>query len=182
MKELGTVVALLRGINVGGKHPLPMKDLAAMFSDAGCRDVRTYIQSGNVVCRASQVVARRIPALVTAAIADRVGFRAPVVTRSADELYQIVRHNPLLRAGMDTAALHVVFLADVPVAAKVATLDPKRSPPDVYAVRGREIYLRCPNGLARTRLTNEYFDARLATTSTTRSWKTVLRLLELAGR
>ena len=180
-RELGTLVALLRGVNVSDKHPLPMNDLAAMFVDAGCGDVQTYIKSGNVVCQASQGLARRVPALVTAAIAARLGFRAPVVTRSADELYQIVRHNPLLRAGMDAAALHVVFLADLPVAAKLATLDPNRSPPDVYAVRGREIYLHCPNGVARTKLTNEYFDTKLATRSTMRNWRTVLRLLELAG-
>ena len=179
-RELGTLVALLRGVNVSGKHPLPMNDLAAMFVDAGCGDVQTYIQSGNVVCQASQGLARRVPALVTAAIADRFGFRVPVVTRTAGELRRIVRDNPLVRAGVDAGALHVVFLAHRPVAAKLAALDPNRSPPDVYAVRGREIYLHCPNGLARTKLTNAYFDTKLATTSTTRNWRTVLRLLELA--
>lgn len=179
--EVGSHVALLRGVNVGGKNKLPMKDLAAMFTDAGCRDVQTYIQSGNVVCQASQALAARVPALIAAAVRDRFGFRAPVVMRTADELRQVVRENPFLRAGMDTGALHVMFLADLPDAANVAALDPDRSPPDVFAVRGREIYLHCPSGLARTKLTNKYFDTKLATTSTGRNWRTVLALLALAG-
>ena len=181
-KQVGVHVALLRGINVGGKNKLPMKDLAAIFSAAGCRDVQTYIQSGNVVCRASQTLAERIPALVAAAVWDRFGFRVPVVMRTADELRQVARENPFLRAGVDTGTLHVMFLADLPDAAKVAALDPDRSPPDVFAVCGREIYLHCPGGLARTKLTNKHFDTKLATTSTVRNWKTVLTLLELAAR
>src|SRR5689334_13590201 len=98
-------VALLRGINVGGKDKLPMKDLVAMFVEAGGADVRTYIQSGNVVCRASPEVAARVPALVTAAIAERFGFRVPVVLHTADELREVSAHNPFLAAGADPAAL-----------------------------------------------------------------------------
>src|SRR5438105_5723824 len=92
-------VALLRGINVGGKNKLPMSDLVAMFADAGCADVRSYIQSGNVVFRASAEHAARVPALVGAAIAERFGFRVPVVLRTADELREVSAHNPFLAAG-----------------------------------------------------------------------------------
>jgi len=173
-------VALLRGINVGGKHMLPMKQLAAMFTDAGCGDVQTYIQSGNVVFRAGPALARRVPALITAAIADRFGFDAPVMTRTAEDLRRVTRQNPFLRSGTDTAALHVAFLADEPARASVATLDPARGLPDEFVVRGREIYLRFPNGLARSRLTTAYFDSRLETTITVRNWRTVVALLELA--
>jgi uncharacterized protein (DUF1697 family) len=76
--------------------------------------------------------------------------------------------------------LHVLFLADQPGAAAVASLDPDRSPPDAFVVRGREIYLRCPNGVGTTKLTNAWFDSRLATISTGRNWRTVLKLFELA--
>jgi len=176
----GSHVALLRGINVGGKNKLPMKDLAAMFTEAGCDDVRTYIQSGNVLFRARPALARRVPELVTRAIADRAGLRVPVVTRTAAELAKVVSANPLLRAGADHAKLHVAFLAKQPAAGRVAGLDPDRSPPDEFVVRGREIYLHCPGGVARTKLTNDYFDSRLATTSTVRNWNTVLKLLELS--
>ncbi len=174
-------VALLRGINVGGKNRLPMKDLVAIFEHLGCRDVRTYIQSGNVVFAARAALARRIPELVSAAIADRFDYRVPVVTRSARELGRVVAGNPFVRTGVDVNLLHVAFLAARPGAARVRGLDPDRSPPDEFEVRGREIYLYCPNGMARTRLTNTYFDSRLATPGTIRNWRTVLSLSGLAG-
>jgi len=179
VKGVGTHVALLRGINVGGKNRVTMEDLVALFADAGCGDVRTYIQSGNVVFQARATVAKRVPNLVAAVISDRFGYRVPVVTRTAEEISDVVRDNPFLGPGADTNQLHVAFLADVPSAVSVAALDSDRSPPDAFSVRGREIYLRCPNGLARTKLTNGYFDSELATTSTVRNWKTVLKLLEL---
>ncbi|HZN92159.1 MAG TPA: hypothetical protein VFB81_05620, partial [Myxococcales bacterium] len=81
----------------------------------------------------------------------------------------------------DPDTLHVVFLADPPPPAKVAALDPARSPPDEFQVRGREIYLRCPNGFGRTKLSNAYFDSKLGTISTVRNWRTVLTLAEMAG-
>ena len=154
-----------------------MKALASMFAATGCDDVQTYIQSGNVVFPAKQTLADRIPELIAQAIADRFGFRVPLVTRTAAELREIARDNPFLRDGADAGKLHVVFLAEEPSAAKLAGLDPDRSPPDELRVRGREIYLTCPNGVARTKFTNNYFDTRLDTTSTIRNWRTVLKLL-----
>jgi uncharacterized protein (DUF1697 family) len=174
-------VALLRGINVGGRNMLPMKVLAAMFEEAGCRDVRTYIQSGNVVFRAGESLVKRVPAHITAVVANRFGIEVPVVTRSARDLRAVVRTNPFLRAGRDVARLHVAFLADRPGASRIARLDPRRSPPDEFIVHGREIYLHCPNGLGRTRLSNDYFDSTLATTCTVRNWRTVTTLLGMCG-
>ncbi len=178
--KFGTHVALLRGINVGGKNLLPMKDLLALFTDAGASDVRTYIQSGNVVYAASAAVARKIPTLVGAAIEEQFGFAAPIQSRSAEELRQLVAANPLLGAH-DPAVLHVMFLAQAPTAKQITSLDPERSPGDSFVVRGREIYVACPNGVARTKLSNAWFDSKLATVSTGRNWRTTLKLLELAG-
>ena len=96
-----THIALLRGINVGGKNKLPMKDLAALFRDAGCDRVQTYIQSGNVVFQATPALASCIPALIAKAISESFGYRVPVVTRTADELREIARGNPFLRSGAD---------------------------------------------------------------------------------
>jgi len=174
-------VALLRGINVGGKNKLPMKTLASIFEAAGATDVRTYIQSGNVVYRAKPKVAKRVPELVSKAIAKDLGLTVPIVTLSAGELAEVATHNPFLEAGAETKILHVAFLAEAPGALEVAALDPDRSPPDELAVRGRTIYLRCPNGMARTKLTNDYLDRTLGTTSTVRNWRTVLTLLEMAS-
>ena len=173
-------VALLRGINVGGKNRLPMKELAAMFRGVGCSDIQTYIQSGNVVFRAEAALARRVPALITGAIWAGFGLKVPVVTRTGDEIAAVAANNPFLTAGVDPKILHVAFLMDRPDPSSIAALDPDRSPPDVFSVRGGEIYLRCPNGVARSRLTAQYFDSTLKTTSTARNWNTVLALLELA--
>jgi len=184
MSEAGRQVALLRGINVGGKNKLPMKELAAMFTEAGCQDVRTYLQSGNVVFQATNTLASRAPSLVTGAISKRFGFDVPILTRTASEISEVVSSHPFLQREpalerpSATQPLHVVFLARRPTANRIAALEPERSPPDRFLVRGREIFLCCPKGLARTRLTNAYFDSKLATTTTVRSWKTVLQLLE----
>jgi uncharacterized protein (DUF1697 family) len=178
---LPTYVALLRGINVGGKNLLPMKDLTRLFEDTGCAGVRTYIQSGNVLFKANPAKAGKLPALIAKGIADRFGYRTPVLLRTVDELGETIRLNPFLQAGSPADGLHVLFLASPPDAQSVATLDPDRSPPDAYLVRGREIYLQCPNGVGNTKLTNAYFDSRLATISTGRNWRTVLKLFEMAA-
>ena len=179
-RATGVNVALLRGINVGGKNRLPMKELAAMFVDVGCEDVRTYIQSGNVLFRTEPTLGKDIPSLISASILSRFGYRVPVVTRTAQELQEIVQSNPFVETSAEADKLHVVFLAELPDGGHVETLDPNRSPADEFAVLGREVYLYCPNGLARSKLTNSYFDSRLSTTSTMRNWRTVLKLLELA--
>ena len=169
-------VALLRGVNVGGKHRLPMADLRVLFDEAGAREVTTYIQSGNVAFSAPATRARVITAAVANAIEARFGFRAPIVHRSAAALGALFDENPFLAAGAPAASLHVGFLAEAPSPAAVARLDAARSPGDSFSVRGGEVYLHLPNGVARTKLTNAYFDAQLATVTTVRSWATVLAL------
>ncbi len=176
-----THVALLRGVNVGGKNKLPMPALASLFEEVGCRDVETYIQSGNVVFTAPERIATRLPRLLSERISDRFGFTTPVLLRTREELAAVAQGNPYFAVGADPDTLLVMFLADRPGSTLVARLDARRSPPDQFEVRGCEIYLRCPNGFARTKLTNAYFDAKLATTSTGRNWRTILRLAEMTG-
>ena len=178
---MGTHVALLRGINLGGKNKLPMKDLANMFTAAGCTNVQTYIQSGNVVFQASDSLAVRVPDVIQRAIRDEFGLNVPVVTRTAEALRSVVDHNPFHKAGEDPELLHVAFLADEPAKAQVDALDPNRSPPDRFVVRGRDVYLCLPNGMAKTKLSNAYFDSKLKTVSTARNWRTTLKLLEMAA-
>ncbi len=172
-------VALLRGINVGGKNLLPMTALAELFAAAGCTDVQTYLQSGNVVFRASAAVARRLPEAVPAAIRARAGLSVPVVLRSAAELLEVARAHPLAQLGDDPKTLHVAFLAATPAAKAAEALDPARSPPDTFLVRGREVFLRLPGGVGKSKLTNDYLDRTLGTTSTVRGWNTVQALAAL---
>ncbi|MCA9706760.1 MAG: DUF1697 domain-containing protein [Myxococcales bacterium] len=172
-KGKGRHVALLRGINVGGKNKLPMKTLAPLMSELGADDVATYIQSGNVVFSASAAVARRLPAALTEAIAERLGLQVPVLVRSADQWRAVIEGNPFEAEVTDPKTLHVGLLAKAPTPAQVAALDPDRSPPDAFAVQGATIYLHLPRGVAQTKLTNAYLDRTLGTTSTIRNWRTV---------
>jgi len=171
-------LVLLRGINIGGQHKLPMAVLVDLLRDLGCDNVRTYIQSGNAVFTAAPAAARRIPRELAGRLEACLGFEVPVILRSADELNKIITDNPFGKS-TDTAALHVAFLADQPDRARAARLDPKRSPGDIFELRGREIYLHLPNGVARTKLTSSYFDSVLATTCTVRNWRTVQKLRDL---
>jgi uncharacterized protein (DUF1697 family) len=172
-------VALLRGINVGGKHSVPMKELAALFAKCGCSDVATYIQSGNVVFCSAET-AKLDEAVLASRIEKKFGFPVPVILRTADELEAVIRRNPFPKADPDKERMHVSFLASEPTAAQIASLDPNRSPGDTFKVLGREIYMLLPNGAGNSKLTNAYFDSKLKTTSTARNWRTVLKLAEMA--
>ena len=169
-------LALLRGINVGGRNMLPMRELAGMFQDAGCGNVTTFIQSGNVIFTAPPGVSKGLAGVIASKIEARFGFRAPVILRTARQLREVVSNNPFPGA---EDILHVMFLADRPSPAKISALDPNRSAPDTFIVRGQEIYLHLPNGVRDTKLTNAWFDSKLGTFSTGRNWRTVTKLLEM---
>ena len=180
---MGRTVALLRGINVGGRNSIVMADLRAIFEDLGHRHVETYLQSGNVVFEATGA-----PALLAATAARRItselGLDVPVVVRSGAELQTIINANPFLADGADPATLHVVFAVGRAAADALGDLEPGRFSPDRFVHRGREVFVQCPNGYGRTKLTNTFFEARLgpgAGATTTRNWKTVTRLAEMAA-
>ena len=174
-----TYLALLRGINLGPKNKIAMRDLSEIFRGAGCGDVRTYIQSGNVIFTGSSELSGRLPDLITAQIQKRFGYKVPVMLRTVGELRAVVRSNPFLKEGAVEDILHVMFLADLPRPGAAKSLDPDRSPPDRFMVLGKEVYLLFPDGFARTKLTSAYFDSKLGTIGTVRTWRTVTKLLEL---
>ncbi len=134
-----------------------------------------------MVFGAPPALSARIPDLVRKQISRDFDIDVPVIIRTSDELREAARSNPFLRAGADLRVLHVGFLAGLPDRAAVAALDPDRSPPDRYVVRGRHVYFHLPHGMGRSKLTSQYFDSRLRTAITVRNWNTVLRLIELAG-
>ena len=173
-------IALLRGVNVGGKNKLPMRDLASFFEAASASDVRTYIQSGNVVFTATPATAKRCIPEVQRQIEKQFGFRPAIILRTHGELRACAAANPFLPDAASNA-LYVGFLLNAPEPSRAAALDPNRSPGDSFALQGREIYLNLRRGAATTRLTNDYFDRALAATSTIRNWRTVLKLIELSG-
>jgi uncharacterized protein (DUF1697 family) len=174
-----TFVALLRGVNVGGKNKIPMAGLKSSFSALGLEDVVTYIQSGNVVFRSPTRAARDLAAGIEQRVAKDFGVGVTVLLRTPSELEAIADGNPFLSGKADPSKLHVVFLSGRPAAGAVAKLDPERSPPDEFSVRGREIYLHLPNGAGRSKLTVDYFERRLGVRGTARNWKTLTKLVEL---
>lgn len=169
-------VALLRGLNVGAHNRITMKDLITVFEAVGCKRLETFIQSGNVLFDASATLSRRVPTLVAEKLKEDFDITSPVILRDEKDFAAVLKNNPFLRREPDLATLHVGFLADHPEPARVKALDPKRSPPDEFEVKGREVYFHFPNGLARSKLTNLWFDKELGTLSTVRNWNTVSEL------
>ena len=177
---MATYVALLRAINLGSRNKVSMAALRELFAALGAEDVRTYVQSGNVVFDSSRSATR-----LSKAIGDRIardlGLQVEVLVRTAKQLKAVVDGNPFAGRGVDAATLHVTFLSEAPTAARVRGLDPDGFAPDEFRVVGKEVYLRCPNGYGRSKLTNAYFEKQLGVAATTRNWRTVGKLAELAG-
>jgi uncharacterized protein (DUF1697 family) len=157
-----------------------MPELRTLFSEVGAADVETYVQSGNVVFTSADEPPKLIAAIETR-IRQDLGLNVTVLIRTGAELAKVVKANPFADPAHQPAALHVTFLAEKPVRSRAATLDPSRSEPDEFRLVGHEVYLYCPNGYGRSKLTNAYFEKQLGVAATTRNWKTVTKLAELAS-
>jgi len=172
---LAAYVALLRGINVTGRNKIAMSELRPCFEALGHTDVRTYIQSGNVVFATKAGAPDRIGAAIEKSITATFGLDIAVLVRTRAELATVLKHNPF---GPEA---YVTFLDTVPARARVAALDPAAFAPDEFAVHGREVFVRCPNGYGRTKINNTFFERKLGVRATTRNWKTVTTLSEWAA-
>jgi uncharacterized protein (DUF1697 family) len=174
-----TSIALLRGINVGGRTKVSMADLRALFDELEAEDVRTHLQSGNVVFK-SVLRGTELIEAVEKAIARDLGLKVTVLVRTKVQLAKVVANNPFAEKANEQAKLHVAFLADAPSRARIRELDPAYGRPDEFRVAGREIYLYYPNGYGRTKINNAYFEKMLGVAATTRNWNTVTKLADLA--
>jgi uncharacterized protein (DUF1697 family) len=178
-------VALLRGVNVGGRGKVGMQDLRALFASAGLTDVATYVQSGNVVFTSSKTDAAKLARTIGQKISSELGIEVTVLIRSAAELRQIQQRNPLIARSDDPTRLHVTFLATEPDPELVAKLShgaEDEDGADELRVVGREVYLFCPGGYGNSKLNNTFIEKRLATRATTRNWRTVVKLVEMTGQ
>jgi uncharacterized protein (DUF1697 family) len=174
-------IALLRGINISGHKIIRMEALRACFEGLGCRSVQTYVQSGNVVFEAREKDAVRYADELSKRIQRDFGFPVPVLLRTSEELEHIVRHNPFLKQpGIDPAKLHVTFLSAPAPKSTAEHLKTLATALEQFHVRGREIYLYCPNGYGRTKLSNAAIEKKLDAQATTRNWKSVQALVALA--
>lgn len=172
---MAVMVALLRGINVGGRGKLPMAELRTIVDGLGHTDVRTYIQSGNVVFRTRSRSTGSVAAALHEAIAAGTSVRTAVMVRTADELVAARDADPFVAAGEDPASVHLTFFAS-------AAPDPgdlSAYAPDTAVGLGRELHLFLPNGVGRSKLAAD-LDRKLAPDGTTRNWRTVTTLIEMA--
>jgi uncharacterized protein (DUF1697 family) len=177
---VNTHVVLLRGINVGGHNKVPMAELRRLLSEGGHLDVRSYVQSGNVVLR-SAAGGPEVAAGVRELLGKEFGLDIVVIVRTGPELAEVAAHNPVLRPDTDPAPqLHVAILERNPDPGRAAALDPNRAPPDELHLLGREVYLWCPEGLGRSKVFNG-LERLLGTPATVRNWRTVGELLRLAA-
>jgi uncharacterized protein (DUF1697 family) len=171
-----TWVALLRGINLGARNKVSMAELRELFSDLGAEGVTTYVQSGNVVFRSPGARDELVRAIENE-IRSRTGIDLTVVLRTKEQLARLVAGNPFAQEP-DPTKLHVTFLAALPDRTRVEALAEKRFEPDEFRVTQDAVYLHCPNGYGRSKLSNAFFEKHLAVAATTRNWRTVTTLAE----
>jgi len=176
-------VAMLRGINVSGSKPVKMEALRASFEALGFKNVRTYVQSGNVVFEAKERAAGPLGPKIVARIKRDFGFDVPVLVLGAAELSRVVAENPFVdERGVDLTKLHVTFLAGAPAAAGLKKMEGVSSGRDAFRCLGQIVYLLCPDGYGNTKLSNNALERALGAAATTRNWKTVTTLAAMAGQ
>lgn len=158
-----------------------MADLRTLFAGLGAKDVATYLQSGNVVFKSSVASSHKLVEAIEKQIAADLKLDVRVLLRTRPQLAKTLAANPFAKRRAETSKLHVTFLADKPTRARLRDLDAKDGGADEFHIVGREIYLHCPGGYGRTKLNNAFFEKRLGVAATTRNWKTVTKLAELAG-
>ena len=175
-----TWIALLRGVNVGGRNKLPMQALVSELRALGLCDIRTYIQSGNVVFRGPGKPAT-LGRAIGAAIAVKFGFTPQVVVLSEQDLAAAAAGNPFPEASADREGrlVHLFFLSATPRALDRQRLETARAPRERWEVRGRLLYLHAPDGVGESKLARQV-EAILGVTATARNWRTVCALLDLA--
>lgn len=176
-------IALLRGINVGGHKQVAMEKLRASVEALGCAPVQTYIRSGNLVFRARKSPPEAWSRKIESAIERGFGFPVRVITRTQEEFEALVRDNPFGRAqdaDGNAAKLHVSFLAEAPLPAVRKEMAKLTALPDRMHCGEREIYFHLPNGFAGSSLLHNPLERKLLKAATTRNWRTVKALLEMA--
>jgi uncharacterized protein (DUF1697 family) len=174
-------VSLLRAINVGGNNMVSMETLRKLHEELGLKDVKTYVQSGNVVFRAKFRDVKALERKLEDALERRHGFRPPVLIRTAEELRDAVARNPFAgRKGIEPAKLHIVFLAGLPASGAAERIRAIKVGPEEAHLSGRELYVYYPDGAGRSKFTAALIDKSLSTTGTARNWNTVTKLLEMA--
>jgi uncharacterized protein (DUF1697 family) len=179
---MATWIALLRAVNLGARNKVSMPRLRELLDADGFGEVRTYVQSGNIVLRAPQRSAARVSERIGALIEREFDLSVPVVVRTPAELTRVIESNPFPEAAAERPKLlHVSFLAGDPDPAGVAAVHADDLTREVCRVERRELYVDYATGVHGSKLTPAYFSRRLGVEGTARNWRTVLAVAELAG-
>jgi len=179
---MNTFISMLRGINLGGHKMIRMAELKSLYEALDLVNVKTYVQSGNVVFDSPERDASKLASLIEAQIERSFGHAVSILIRSPNDFQRIVDTNPFLHGrNEDPAKLHVTFLYSSPSKSQLSNLGVPKGEADEFFVGNQEIFLFCPNGYGRTKLPNNFFEKKLDTPATTRNWKTVTALHQMAN-
>jgi uncharacterized protein (DUF1697 family) len=178
---MNVYIALIRGINVGGSNKLPMNDLKQLFEQHSCAEVRTYIQSGNVVFRSTDATAGRVAKQVTAAVAKARGFAPRLLVLSRTELERAAAGNPFPEADDHPQSVHLFFLAQPATAADLHAMNALKGATERFVLKGRVLYLHTPDGFGSSKLAARA-ERLLGVDATARNWRTVTMLVEMARK
>ena len=177
---MNTYIALLRGINVGGKNLLPMSALVALLADLGGQGIRTYIQSGNAVFRSAEKDPAQLSRQLAAAIKQGWGFEPWVLILGLADLKKAMAENPFPEAEADPSSLHLGFLASPPESPDLEKLTTLKKESERFQLRDKVFYLHAPEGVGRSRLAASS-EKLLGVPMTDRNWRTVGKIREMAA-
>ena len=174
-------ISIIRGINVSGQKMIRMDALKELYASLKFSDIRTYIQSGNVIFSSNAMARAELEKRIGKKIAETFGFDVPVMVLGTADIRTVLENNPFVtRRKEDPSLLHVTFLAHEPSEANIEAVLQAQSGDDECVVSGRTVYLYCPNGYGRTKLNNTFFEKKFQTIATTRNWKTVNELYRIS--
>jgi len=174
-----TYIALIRGINVGRQNSISMKELILIFESLGCQNVKTYINSGNVIFAGGAKNTPQLSAGVGAEIKKRRGFEPHTLIIGIDELETAVANNPFRATENDPKALHVGFLEKAPPKPDLKALEGFKRDGEQFRLIGKCFYLFAPDGVGRSALA-AHAEKLLGVPMTDRNWRTVCTLLEMS--
>jgi uncharacterized protein (DUF1697 family) len=171
-------VAFLRGINVGGKTIIKMEELRKVFASLGFTNVKTYIQSGNVVFESDKNDQAKLAEIIANAVESNF-FKTPIMIRSIDEIKQAIANNPFANEQFEDKLFHIVFLNEKLTDEKIEMLLSNNSEKEIFAVINREIYCLLRENVSGSLLGKKYIDNKLKVAATARNWRTIHKILEL---
>jgi uncharacterized protein (DUF1697 family) len=174
-----TYIAMLRGINVSGQKIIKMADFKNHLQELNFTDVQTYIQSGNAVFKNKKSTLKALENKIAKKILEVYGFEVSVIVKTPDKLTEVLVNNPFTK-DKDLNRLYVTFLYDEPTADNIKKLKSFDHRPEEYVLNGKIIYGYSPHGYGKAKMSNNFYENKLKVTATTRNWKTVNRLADIA--